>query len=136
MSPASEAVATIPREAERLFILLDCESHSAKAADERVVLSEYLGCLALEVRACHRRGVDVQLVVTGVSGGGIFAALAAAVGTVSMLPSARLHILPRAAMAAINRSEDESETTPTRALETGAADRILSQGMEDHAGVR
>jgi hypothetical protein len=132
----SEALAAVPADARKLFLLLDCESHSAKAADERVVLSEYLACLALEARACHRRGVDVQLVVTGVSGGGIFAALAAGARTVGMLASARLQILPRAAMAAINKTEDESETTPARALETGAADHVLSQTMEEHAGAR
>lgn len=132
----SEAVAAVPSDAGHLYLLLDCESHSARAADERVVLSEYLGCLALEVRACHRRGVDVHLVVTGVSGGGIFASLAAAAPTVGMLASARLQILPRAAMAAINKTEDESETTPARALETGAADHVLSPAMEEHAGAR
>jgi len=121
----SEEVAAIPPDAGHLYILLDCESHSARAMDERVVLSEYLACLALEVRACQRRNVDVHLVVIGVTGGGIFAALAAAARTVSMLPTARLRILPSAAMAAINKSEDETETTPARALETGAADHLL-----------
>lgn len=126
----AEAVAAVPATVKQVFVVLDCESHSARAADEKVVLSEYLGNLAVQVRARHRQGIDVQVVVTGESGGGIFAALAGSASSVTMLESARLRVLPIAAMAAINKSEDE-QITAARALESGAADEVLG----DTAGV-
>lgn len=113
-----------------IAILLDCESHSTRAPDEQVILSEYLAALALQIRWLHRRGVGTRLIVTGVSGGGIFAALAGAVGKVCIAADARLQVLPRAAMAAINKVEDEAEGTVARALQTGAVDAILDDCMK------
>lgn len=120
-----DAALDLPSTVERLVILLDCESHAAASADERVVFSEYLGALSVVLRLLHRRGVSVELVVIGESGGGIFAALSGAAGTVSMLSSARMRVLPTAAMAAINKTEDAGKTTPAHALETGAVDQVL-----------
>lgn len=121
----TEAMANPPGGVRTIAILLDCESHSTQAADEKVVLSEYFACLALQIRLLHHRGVEVRLIVTGVTGGGVFAALACAASTVCMAPDARLRVLPRAAMAAINKMEGDEEGTVERALETGAVDEIL-----------
>ena len=41
--------------------------------DERVFLSRYMAMVALVLRSFHRAGYQVHLIVTGVSGGGIFA---------------------------------------------------------------
>jgi acetyl-CoA carboxylase beta subunit len=126
----TEAIARLPGSVKRLFLLLDCESHSARADDERLVLSEFLGSLALQVRMRHRRQVHVRVVVTGVAGGGIFAALASAASSVWMLPSARLCVLPTAAMQAISKTEGEWRTSPARALEAGAVDALLGDLTE------
>ncbi len=127
----AKAIAAVPDTVKHIAIFLDAESHSPAAADERLVLSEYMGHLAFQIRRRHRRGVDVHLIVTGVAGGGIFAALAGSVSRVSMLPAARLKVLPDAAMAAINKTEDEESTLPVRALATGAADDVLQTFMRD-----
>lgn len=126
----TEAIARLPGSVKRLFLLLDCESHSARADDERLVLSEFLGSLALQIRMHHRRQVHVRVVVTGVAGGGIFAALASAASSVWMLPSARLCVLPTAAMQAISKTEGEWRTSPARALESGAVDALLGDLTE------
>lgn len=127
----ANAMAALPSSVRRIAIFLDAESHSPAASDERLVLSEYMGNLAFQIRRRHRQGADVQLIVTGVAGGGIFAALAGSVSRVSMLPSARLKVLPDAAMAAINKTEDEESTLPERALATGAADDLFTTFMKD-----
>lgn len=126
----TEAIARLPVSVKRLFVLLDCESHSARADDERLVLSEFLGSLALRIRIHHRQHVDIRVFVTGVAGGGIFAALASAASSVWMLPSARLCVLPTAAMRAISKTEGEWRTAPARALEAGAVDALLGDLTE------
>jgi hypothetical protein len=101
----AETLAEATADTRRIAMLLDCESHSARAPDERVILSEYL------------------------------AALAGAVSRVCISADARLRVLPRAAMAAINKVEGEAEGTVARALETGAVDAILDDcGQSDDVG--
>ncbi|MBX9962700.1 MAG: AMP-binding protein [Burkholderiales bacterium] len=119
------ALAHAPPGTRVIGILLDCESHSTQAADEKVILSEYFACLALQIRLLHHRGIEVRLILIGVSGGGVFAALGCAASRVCMARDARLRVLPRAAMAAINKVEGDEEGTVDRALETGAVDEIL-----------
>ena len=131
-----DAACSISADVTRLLLVLDCESHAATAADESVVFSEYLGAMALQLRLLHRQGIAVELVVTGESGGGIFAALSAAASKVVMLSSARMRVLPTAAMAAINKSEDERGTTPQHARETGAVDAVLDDaGTPPHTRI-
>jgi hypothetical protein len=131
----AETLAEATADTRRIAMLLDCESHSARAPDERVILSEYLAALALQIRLLHHSGIETTLMVTGVSGGGIFAALAGAVSRVCISADARLRVLPRAAMAAINKVEGEAEGTVARALETGAVDAILDDcGQSDDVG--
>lgn len=126
----ADAIERTPVSVRRIYVVLDCESHSARASDERLVLSEFLGALALQIRWRHRQSVHIQIVVAGVSGGGIFAALGSAASSVVMLPSARLRVLPKAAMLAINKTEDERRTTPARARDAGAVDAVLGDPTE------
>lgn len=105
-----------------LTILADTENHSADPDDERVFLSRYMAMLALVLRSFHRAGYQVHLIVTGVSGGGIFAALAAGASRVSMLPGARIQVLSPAALAAIGKASDPATETLAAALAAGAVD--------------
>lgn len=111
-----------PRSGLRITVLADVENHSADPADERIVLSEYLAHLALVLRRLHRHGNDVHVILTGASGGGIFAALAAGASRVSMLDGARLQVLPPAALAAIDKSTHGDDETLAAALAAGAVD--------------
>ncbi|MEO8039049.1 MAG: biotin-independent malonate decarboxylase subunit gamma [Betaproteobacteria bacterium] len=106
----------------RIAILADVENHSADPADEAVVLSEYLAHLALTLRWVHRCGHEVHVIVTGVAGGGIFAALAAGATRVSMLPHARIQVLSPAALAALDKRADGATETLAAALAAGAID--------------
>ena len=106
----------------RIVVLLDSESHSADPADERVVLSEYVALLALATRYVHDEGHNIEVVVTGVTGGGIFAALAGGATQVGMLRDARLQVLSPEALAAIGKDADPDGGTLWDALDAGAVD--------------
>jgi hypothetical protein len=116
------AIGTAPR---AVAVLADIENHSADPADERVVLSEYLALLALALRVAQRRGHDVRVIVTGVSGGGIFAALAAGASRVEMLPEARIQVLSPEALAAIGQQAVPEDESATSAIRAGAVDALF-----------
>ncbi len=126
----SEALSEVPAGTSAAVIVLDCESHSSRVEDEKVILSEYLAHLAIQARTLHWQGTEVRLIVAGVSGGGIFAALASAASKVCIVPGSRIRVLSKAAMAAINKSEGDQEGTPDRALQTGAVDEIMENLLE------
>ena len=52
-------------------------------------------------------------------------ALAAGASSVAMGPQARLYVLPKAAMQALNKAEDENAGTLETALATGAVDHAF-----------
>lgn len=123
---------TARRSGARIHLLADTGTHSADPADERVVLSEYMTHLALTLRELHRRGHEVHVIVTGVAGGGIFAALAAGATRVSMRPSARIQVLAPGALAAIAKRADAEDETLAAAVAAGAVDGAFPESS-DHA---
>ncbi len=108
-----------------IVVLADIENHSADPADERMVLSEFLALLALALRLAHHRGHVVSVIVTGVSGGGIFAALAAGASHVEMLREARIQVLSPAALAAIGQQAVPEDESAAAAMRAGAVDAIF-----------
>ena len=109
----------------RSVLLVDAPGHAATPEDEQLVFSEVLALLNLAIRWLHRQGQRVDVVVSGSGGGGIQAALAAGASSVSMGPQARLYVLPKAAMQALNKAEDEDAGTLATALATGAIDHAF-----------
>lgn len=109
----------------RSVLLVDAPGHAATPEDEQLVFSEVLALLSLAIRWLHRQGQRVDVVVSGSGGGGIQAALAAGASSVSMGPQARLYVLPKAAMQALNKAEDEDAGTLATALATGAIDHAF-----------
>jgi hypothetical protein len=123
----AEQVLAVGPETRSVVVLADIENHSAAPEDERVVLSEYLALLALSLRATHHRGHDVRVIVTGVSGGGIFAALAAGATRVEMLQEARIQVLSAEALAAIGQQAVPDDECATAAVRAGAVDAIFDE---------
>ncbi|MDO4705187.1 MAG: hypothetical protein Q4A98_03080 [Comamonadaceae bacterium] len=111
----------------KLLIVLDAQSHAARLEDEQAAFSVALADLVLLLHVMRREGVQVQLRVTGRCGGGIFAALSAGVGEVVMEPSARLVVLPRAALAALGKQESPEAGSAQMALAVGVVDRVLER---------
>jgi hypothetical protein len=85
----------------QVHMLMDCDAHSAAVDDEKVMLSSYLAELTLSLLAARARGVDVEVIVLGKLGGGIYLALAAGCTRLSLLYGAEIQLLPGKAIAAI-----------------------------------
>jgi hypothetical protein len=118
---------------KRCVLIVDSESHAATPIDEQAVLSEVLAYLALVTRWLHNAGQRVDVVVTGLGGGGIQGALGSASSSVAMVSSARLSVLPKKAMQALQKSEDRGSGSIAMAIAVGAVDsqfdRLLYQGQ-------
>jgi Malonate decarboxylase gamma subunit (MdcE) len=128
----SRALSSIAeKDPKRCLIFLDSDGHSASLADERLILSEYLGHLALTVRMLHRQGQRVELIVAGRGGGGIQAALGSSATSVGMVPQSRLFVLPHFAMGALNKTAFANPGSPAVAISVGAADIVLKTRVED-----
>ena len=115
----------LPNGQKRTVLLIDSPGHAATPEDEQVIFSEVLALLSLALRWLHRQGHCVDVVVSASGGGGIQAALAAGASSVAMGPQARLYVLPKAAMQALNKAEDEEAGTLATALATGAVDKAF-----------
>lgn len=110
----------------RTVILVDTPGHRATPDEERVVLSDFLAHLALTIRLVHRRGDIVDIIVTGLGGGGIQGALGSGATSVAMAPGARLMVLPPAALSALDKQQRDDEGRLDEALQTGAVDAPFS----------
>ena len=110
------------RAPRRTVILVDTPGHRATPDEERLVLSDFLAHLALTVRLVHRGGDAVDVIVTGLGGGGIQGALGSGATSVAMAPGARLLVLPPAALRALDKEQGSDEGRLDEALHTGAVD--------------
>jgi hypothetical protein len=115
--------------------MLDAQGHAPTVADERVLLSAYLVHLSLVIAALAGAGRRLVLWIPGVASGASYVAFAAAVEQVSVLPAARVEILPAAAVRQILGAE------PTRAvgigalIEAGVADGLLDTRLLAQVGL-
>ena len=82
-----------------IMLLLDCDSHSAKLDDEKLILSEYLFDLSLAF--ANLRGRGLTMAILGKAGGGVYVAFAAAAKSVALVHGAQIQVLPGSAIASI-----------------------------------
>jgi hypothetical protein len=123
---AWELAAAPPR---RLAVFLDCATHSARLDDERIVLSEYIADMGYALAALAARGTRVRLVVLGSAGGGVYVALAAPAVEVASAYGADIHVLPRAAVAAILGESEEAAPSFDLYRAAGVAEREIKLGI-------
>ena len=109
------------RPGEAVTVFLDSPGQASTLRDERVMLSEYVGHLALVLSSLRQRGHRVTLQVLGDAAGGIYVALAASSERVVALPGANVQLLPPAATARVLR----------RNIEYGSVDDFLRAGVID-----
>jgi len=114
-----------------LNILIDCESHSSGLDDEKVMLSEFLVSLSVQLWQLAQRGVVVETTVLGKLGGGVYVALAAASSSVYLLHGAQIQVLPSKAIAAILGDSDVAANEFAAYLAAGVAERELKLGLVD-----
>lgn len=117
--------------ASRVEVLLDCESHAARLDDEKVVLSEYIAAMSFALAALAASGAQVELVILGKAGGGVYVALAAPVHRVVVEHGAQVQVLPGAAVAAILGEGADSAPPAAESVAAGVADAELRLGFVD-----
>jgi hypothetical protein len=111
-----------------VVLVLDAQGHAARVRDERVLLSDYLVHLSLVIAQLAQDGHRTVLWIPGAASGASYVAFAAPVERVSALPSARIAVLPAAAVRQILgvRAPAGSEDW----LATGVADALLDARLE------
>jgi acetyl-CoA carboxylase beta subunit len=112
-----------------LVLILDAEAHAATVEDERVLLSDYLVHFSLCVAAAAKVLPRSVLWLPGAASGASYVAFAAPVDHVSALPSARIAILPPAAVRQILGDQAAASASSQDWIETGVADALLDSRL-------
>ena len=112
-----------------LVLILDAEAHAATVEDERVLLSDYLVHFSLCVAARAKTAPRTVLWLPGAASGASYVAFAAPVDQVSALPSARIAILPAAAVRQILGEDVAAAASTQDWIETGVADALLDHRL-------
>ena len=115
------AIDSLNHEVSLVTIFVSCQSHSPFLEDEGQILSEYFSGLVIAMRKQQRRGVRFETIVFGDCGGGIFVSLSAGSSKVSVLPSARIKVLP----------DDVIKSLGQRPSADRAIDELVSVGLVD-----
>jgi carboxyltransferase family protein/malonate decarboxylase gamma subunit MdcE len=118
-----------------VLLLLDATGHAATRLDEAVMLSIYLAHLSLVGGWLAQCGHDVSLWIPGAAAGAIYVAFAAPARCVSALQSARIRILPEAAVRQILGESAERSVDVDALLRTGVIDAFLDHRLETYATV-
>ncbi|HEY7760519.1 MAG TPA: carboxyl transferase domain-containing protein [Burkholderiales bacterium] len=115
-----------------LVLVLDAEAHAATVEDERVLLADYLVHLSLCGVVRARVAPRTVLWLPGAASGASYVAFAAPVDRVCALPSARIAILPPAAVRQILGNEATTAASAQDWIQTGVADALLD-GLQHFA---
>ncbi len=108
-----------------LVLVLDADGHAASIVDERMLLSAYIVHLSLAIALASARSHTTALWIMGKASGASYVAFASAVDRVSVLPSARIEILPAlAARQIVGRVSPEALVLDSL-LHAGVADSVL-----------
>ncbi len=118
-----------------VLLLLDAVGHAATRQDEASMLSAYLAHLSLAGASLAQCGHDVSLWIPGAAAGAVYVAFAAPAKHVSALHSARIRILPDAAVRQILGASAERPVDTDAWLRTGVIDAFLDRRLETYAAV-
>jgi len=117
-----------------VVLMLDADGHAAAVADEQVLLSAYLVHLSLTLAWLRAAGHRIVLWITGRASGASYVTFAAPVDAVSALPSARIEILPPAAVRQIVKATQDEPLSPAALLEAGVVDGLLDERVNARSG--
>ena len=109
----------------RNIIFLDCPCHSPELSDEALILAQYISHLSHVIRDRQNQGMQVDLVIVGEAGGGLFVALAAACSQVVAMKGSNVCVLPKKALEVIGK-EDEFMLSMEELMRFGVIDQFVS----------
>jgi hypothetical protein len=115
-----------------VLLLLDALGHATTRRDEASMLSGYLAHLSLAGGWLAQCGHDVSLWIPGAAAGAVYVAFAAPARRVSALHSARIRILPEAAVRQILGAGAEQPVEADALLRTGVIDAFLDRRLESY----
>jgi hypothetical protein len=118
-----------------VLLLLDLVGHAATRRDEALMLSAYLAHLSLVGGWLAQCGHDVSLWIPGAAAGAIYVAFAAPATRVSALYSARIRILPEAAVRQILGASSKRSIDADGLLRSGVIDAFLDRRLETYAAI-
>ena len=118
-----------------VLLLVDAVGHAATRRDEASMLSAYLAHLSLAGAWLAQCGHDVSLWIPGAAAGAVYVAFAAPAKRVSALHSARIRILPEAAVRQILGASAERPVDTDALLRAGVIDAFLDRRLEGYAAV-
>ncbi|HTS54325.1 MAG TPA: biotin-independent malonate decarboxylase subunit gamma [Burkholderiales bacterium] len=118
-----------------ILLVLDAAGHAATRREEASMLSAYLAHLSLTLGWLAQCGHEVSLWIAGAAAGAVYVAFAAPAERVSALHSARIRILPEAAVRRILGASTEQPADPDALLHTGVIDAFLDRRFEGYAAV-
>jgi len=114
----------------RLELLLDCESHSPRLDDEKVVLSEFIVDMGAALGALAARGTAIELTVIGRAGGAVYVALSSPATRVRTVYGATdIQVLPGIAVASILGEDKDTPVDSDEYRRAGVADEELKLGL-------
>jgi hypothetical protein len=116
-----------------IVLVLDAQAHAATVADESVLLSEYLVHLSMVIAQLARSGHRTALWLPGAASGAAYVAFASPADRVSVLPSARVSILPALAQQRIIGQALEPAMDVQSVLAAGVADAVLDSRLDAYA---
>ena len=108
-----------------VVLVLDADGHAASIVDERMLLSAYIVHLSLAIALASTRAHHTVLWIMGKASGASYVAFASAVDWVSVLPSARIEILPALAARQIVGGVSPEAPVLDSLLHAGVADAVL-----------
>ncbi len=115
-----------------IVLLLDASGHSARVADEKIILAEYLVHLCLCIGDLSSRGHKTVLWIPGGASGAVYVVFAASAERVSVLSRARVEILGSAAVDRILGRAVAGALTAQELVDLGIAEGILDPRLESY----
>ena len=107
--------------------------HAATRQDEALMLSAYLAHLSIVAVELAALGQRILLWIPGAAAGAVYVAFASPADHVSALPSAKIRILPEAAVRQIVGANAEEPADPDALIRAGVIDALLDRRLETYA---
>lgn len=104
-------------------LLLDSPGQAPTPEDEQVLLSEFVAAVAEAAHGMRAGGRSVELWLVGEAGGAVYVALAAAAGTITAWPGAKLATLPARIVDGVIGRKTQDKPSLSALIEARVFDR-------------
>ena len=121
--------------ASPVVLILDAAGHASTQRDEALMLSVFLAHLSIVAAELVTGGQRLTLWIPGAAAGAVYVAFAAPSERVFASHTARIRILPEAAVRQIVGSKIEQASDPDALIRAGVIDALLERGPATHVPI-